>query len=164
MHLGEPRVSCAHTRAADDICVLGKRARPQGTCRSRFPDPKGQAGRDADATLVHTLPDSFYGPGCGDPKCLRVMPQKGRGASRQPLRGSAEPGKPWFQLVKSPRVGDSALDLPGAPGTDQESSHREAGREWTLPHKIVISDNKMSLCDLRGSTRRMVSEFSPQME
>lgn len=52
-------------------------ARSQGTCRSRLPEPKGQAGRDADAALVHTLPDSIYSPGCGDPKRLRITPKKG---------------------------------------------------------------------------------------
>lgn len=139
-------------------------ARPQGTCRSRFPDPRGQAGQHTDTAVAHTLPDSIFNPGCGDtnsqdPTCLGVTPKEGCGASRQPLRGSAEPGKT--------ESGRRCSGPAPAPGTDQAPTIPATGRlagSGIYLKKACVSDNKLSLCDLRESTWRTVLQFSPQME
>ena len=116
-------------------------------------------------------PDSIFSPSCGntnsqDPKCLGVTPKEGCGASRQPLRGSAEPGKPCFQSVVT-KSGRRCSGPAPAPGTDQAPKIPTTGRlagSGIYFKKSCISDNKLSVCDLRESTRRTVFKFSPQRE
>lgn len=58
LHLGKPGVPCTHTRAADDVRVLGKRVceHQEHLQQYRLPGAKGQVGRtEHDTTLVPAL-------------------------------------------------------------------------------------------------------------
>ena len=67
----------------------------------------------------------------------------------------------------SPRVRDGALDLPPPQAQIRLPRFQQQGGlagSGIYLKKSCISDNKLSLCDLRESTWRTVFEFSPQME